>query len=354
MIRRRWDAALGVAYLVSGSVGRPGRSQSPGVTVELLRASDGMHVWGGQYESRDHRAPVDSGSRRARGGDDHHGRAPAGRADGAGEPAAARSRSLRSLLRANYQLAQRTPRACATPLTSTRARCGSTRASRPRSPGRHRLRAVPRLGVGISRPVAGGRAGSRVRCGGPRPATGFSLRRRVDGKRLPPQLPESAYLRGRARGAASRHRARSAERGGTSPVRDGAALAGPRLRRRCHVPPGASPSSRSGRSRCSISGVSPRGRPATRRPVAGRTALWRSILAADYAYVLRAVSQFRLGNPAEARADAETAARLRAGFRVPGEAVLRSGAAWPPTRWRANPHRALWSARSAPRSPNHH
>jgi len=36
--------ALGVAYLVSGSVGRPGRGQSPAVTVELLRASDGMHV----------------------------------------------------------------------------------------------------------------------------------------------------------------------------------------------------------------------------------------------------------------------------------------------------------------------
>src|SRR5438309_315486 len=45
--------ALGVAYLVSGSVGRSGRGQSPAVTVELLRASDGMHVWGGQYEGRD-------------------------------------------------------------------------------------------------------------------------------------------------------------------------------------------------------------------------------------------------------------------------------------------------------------
>src|SRR5204862_3264639 len=45
--------ALDVAYLVSGSVGRPGRGQSPAVTVELLRASDGVHVWGGQYESRD-------------------------------------------------------------------------------------------------------------------------------------------------------------------------------------------------------------------------------------------------------------------------------------------------------------
>src|SRR6267378_8226523 len=45
--------ALGVAYLVSGSVGRPGRGQSPAVTVELLRTSDGMHVWGGQYQGRD-------------------------------------------------------------------------------------------------------------------------------------------------------------------------------------------------------------------------------------------------------------------------------------------------------------
>src|SRR5436189_60217 len=45
--------ALDVAYLVSGSVGRPGRGQTPAVTVELLRASDGMHVWGGQYDSRD-------------------------------------------------------------------------------------------------------------------------------------------------------------------------------------------------------------------------------------------------------------------------------------------------------------
>src|SRR5207253_9108881 len=43
---------------------------------------------------------------------------------------------------------------------------------------------------------------------------------------------------------------------------------------------------------------------------------------ADYAYVLRALAEFRLGKPAEARADAETAARLRSGFRVPGEAVL--------------------------------
>jgi len=44
--------------------------------------------------------------------------------------------------------------------------------------------------------------------------------------------------------------------------------------------------------------------------------------AADYAYVLRALAQLRLANLAEARADAATAVRLRAGFRHPGETVL--------------------------------
>src|SRR2546430_9205058 len=52
------------------------------------------------------------------------------------------------------------------------------------------------------------------------------------------------------------------------------------------------------------------------------TTLFRSDPGADYAYVLRALAEFRLGKPAAARADAETAARLRSGFRVPGEAVL--------------------------------
>src|SRR2546430_9170976 len=52
------------------------------------------------------------------------------------------------------------------------------------------------------------------------------------------------------------------------------------------------------------------------------TTLFRSDPGADYAYVLRALAEFRLGKPAAARADAETAARLRSGFRVPGEAGL--------------------------------
>src|SRR2546422_1074828 len=68
-------------------------------------------------------------------------------------------------------------------------------------------------------------------------------------------------------------------------------------------------------------------RTAARQPKGGAARRWAdSALAidpgADYAYVLRALAEFRLGQRAEARADAETAARLRSGFRVPAEAVL--------------------------------
>jgi serine/threonine-protein kinase len=44
--------------------------------------------------------------------------------------------------------------------------------------------------------------------------------------------------------------------------------------------------------------------------------------AADYAYVLRAVMRLGAGDLVEARADAETAVRLHAGYQRPGEAVL--------------------------------
>src|SRR5438876_913279 len=103
--------ALDVAYLVSGSVARPGRGQSPGVTVELLRASDGMHVWGGQYESRDTALQTIPQA---------VARAVATAITGALRPVertALASRPPRDpgaydrFLRANYELAQRTPRA---------------------------------------------------------------------------------------------------------------------------------------------------------------------------------------------------------------------------------------------------
>src|SRR3989454_518800 len=102
---------LDVAYLVSGSVGRPGRGQSPAVTVELLRASDGMHVWGGQYESRDTALQTIPQA---------VARAVATAITGALRPVertALASRPPRDpgaydrFLRANYELAQRTPRA---------------------------------------------------------------------------------------------------------------------------------------------------------------------------------------------------------------------------------------------------
>src|SRR5204862_3995213 len=103
--------ALGVAYLVSGSVGRPGRGQSPAVTVELLRASDGIHVWGGQYESRDTALQAIP---------EAVARAVATVITGALRPverSALASRPPRDpgaydrFLRANYELAKRTPRA---------------------------------------------------------------------------------------------------------------------------------------------------------------------------------------------------------------------------------------------------
>src|SRR6266516_744773 len=103
--------ALGVAYLVSGSVGRPGRGQTPAVTVELLRASDGMHVWGGQYEGRDTTLQTIPQT---------VARAVATIITGALRPierTALASRPPRDpgaydrFLRANYELAQRTPRA---------------------------------------------------------------------------------------------------------------------------------------------------------------------------------------------------------------------------------------------------
>src|SRR5256885_9990974 len=86
------------------------RGQSPAVTVELLRASDGMHVWGGQYESRDTALQTIPQA---------VARAVATAITGALRPVertALASRPPRDpgaydrFLRANYELAQRTPR----------------------------------------------------------------------------------------------------------------------------------------------------------------------------------------------------------------------------------------------------
>jgi len=314
--------ALGVAYLVSGSVGRPGRGQSPGVTVELLRASDGMHVWGGQYESRD--AALQSIPEAV-------ARAVATTITGALRPVertALASHPPRDpgaydhFLRANYQLAQRTPRAVRRAIDQ--------------------YESAVRLDPGFTPALA-------------RVAVGYGLF--LDwGWEYPGLSPEAVLARGfDAADRALRQDSASADawmaRGFLLSFRNPRTFAGVReallralgLDRRnaeAHHQYGMAllwlgrDSAAADMYRRALALEPERpitlfnlGRVAARQTQYAEARRWAdSALAidpgADYAYVLRAVAQFRLGNPAEARADAETAARLRAGFRVPGEAVL--------------------------------
>jgi formylglycine-generating enzyme required for sulfatase activity/TolB-like protein len=314
--------ALGVAYLVSGSVGRPGRGRSPAVTVELLRASDGMHVWGGQYESRDTAlqtipqtvaravATVIAGALRP------------------GERTALASRPARDpaaydrVLRANYQLAQRTPRAVRRAIDQ--------------------YESAVRVDPGFTPALA-------------RVAVGYGLF--LDwGWEYPGLSPEAVLGRGfDAADRALRQDSASADawmaRGFLLSFRNPRTFAGVReallralgLDQRnaeAHHQYGMAllwlgrDSAAADMYRRALALEPERpitlfnlGRVAARQTRYAEARRWAdSALAidpgADYAYVLRALAEFRLGDRAEARADAETAARLRAGFRVPGEAVL--------------------------------
>ena len=314
--------ALGVAYLVSGSVGRPGRGQSPAVTVELLRASDGMHVWGGQYESRDTALQTIPQA---------VARAVATAVTGALRPferTALASRPPRDpgaydrFLRANYELAQRTPRAVHRAIDQ--------------------YESVVRLDPGFTPALA-------------RVAVGYGLF--LDwGWAYPGLSPEAVLSRGfDAADRALQQDSASADawmaRGFLLSFRNPRTFAGVRealLRALALDPRNAEAHHQYGMAllwlgRDSAAADMYRralqleperaitlfnlGRVAARRVRYAEARRWAdSALAidpgADYAYVLRAVAEFRLGKPAEARADAETAARLRSGFRVPGEAVL--------------------------------
>src|SRR2546427_615674 len=314
--------ALDVAYLVSGSVARPGRGQSPGVTVELLRASDGMHVWGGQYESRDTALQTIPQA---------VARAVATAITGALRPVertALASRPPRDpgaydrFLRANYELAQRTPRA-------VRRAIDQYESALRLDPGFTPALARVAVGYGLfldwgweysglsSEAVlsrgfdAADRAlqqdsasadawmarGFLLSFRHPRTFAGVheALLRAIA---LDPRNAEAQHQYGMALLWLGRDSARA------EPSRTGAALEPERPI-----------------TLFNLGRVAAR---QTRYPEARRWA--DSALAidpgADYAYVLRALAEFRLGNRAEARADAETAARLRAGFRVPGEAIL--------------------------------
>jgi len=314
--------ALGVAYLVSGSVGRPGRGQSPAVTVELVRAADGMHVWGGQYESRE-TAPQTIPQAVAR--------AVATAITGALRPderTALASRPPRDpaaydrFLRANYELAQRTPRAVRRAIDQYEGAVG--------------------LDPGLTPALA-------------RVAVGYGLF--LDwGWDYPGLSPEGVLSRGfEAADRALQQDSASADawmaRGFLLSFRNPRTFAGVRealLRALALDPRNAEAHHQYGMAllwlgRDSAAADMYRralqleperpitlfnlGRVAARQTRYAEARRWAdSALAidpgADYAYVLRALAAFRLGQRAEARADAETAARLRSGFRVPAEAVL--------------------------------
>ena len=314
--------ALDVAYLVSGSVGRPGRGQSPTVTVELLRASDGMHVWGGQYESRDTALQTIPQA---------VARAVATAITGALRPVertALASRPPRDpgaydrFLRANYELAQRTPRAVRRAIDQ--------------------YESAVRLDPGLTPALA-------------RVAVAYGLF--LDwGWEYPGLSSEAVLSRGfDAADHALQQDSASADawmaRGFLLSFRNPRTFAGVRealLRAIALDPRNAEAHHQYGMALLWLGRDSAAadmygralqleperpitlfnlGRVAARQMHYAEARRWAdSTLAidpgADYAYVLRALAEFRLGKPAEARADAETAARLRSGFRVPGEAVL--------------------------------
>jgi len=314
--------ALGVAYLVSGSVGRSGRGQSPAVTVELLRASDGMHVWGGQYEGRDTALQAIP---------EAVARAVTTAITGALRPVERTMLASRPprdpgaydrFLRANYELAQRTPRAVRRAIDQ--------------------YESAVRLDPGFTPALA-------------RVAIGYGLF--LDwGWEYPGLSPEAVLAHGfDAADRALRQDSASADawmaRGFLLSFRNPRTFAGVReaLLRALGLDPRNAEAHHQygmallwlGRDSAAADmyrralALEPErpitlfnlGRVAARQTRYAEARRWAdSALAidpgADYAYVLRALAEFRLGSPAEARADAETAARLRAGFRVPAEAVL--------------------------------
>jgi len=313
---------LDVAYLVSGSVGRPPGGQSPAVTVELLRASDGMHVWGGQYESRDTALQTIPQA---------VARAVATAITGALRPVERTALARRPprdpgaydrFLRANYELAQRTPRAVRRAIDQ--------------------YESALRLDPGFTPALA-------------RVAVGYGLF--LDwGWEYPSLSPEAVLSHGfDAADRALRQDSASADawmaRGFLLSFRNPRTFAGVReaLQRALALDPRNAEAHHQygmallwlGRDSAAADMYRRALRLEPERPITlfnlGRVAArqtryaearrWAdSALAidpgADYAYVLRALAEFRLAKPAEARADAETAARLRSGFRVPGEAVL--------------------------------
>ena len=314
--------ALGVAYLVSGSVARPGRGQSAGVTVELLRASDGMHVWGGRYEGRDTALQsIPEAVARAVATTITGALRPVERTALANSPPRDPA-AYDHFLRANYQLAQRTPRA-------VRRAIDQCESAVRLDPGFTPALARMAIGYGLFldwgweypglSPDAvlahGFDAADRALRQDSTSADAWMARGFLLSFRNPRTFEGVREAMQRALALDSRN-AEAHHQFGMALLwlgRDSAAA--DMYRRALQLEP---------ERPITLFNL---GRVAARRTRYGEARRWADSAltidpGADYAYVLRAVAQFRLGNPAEARADAETAARLRAGFRVPGEAVL--------------------------------
>lgn len=312
--------ALGVAYLVSGGVRRSGRGLHVG--SELLRAEDGVHLWGAQYE------PGDSGLQDI---EEDVARAVAmtitGKLAPAEQVALARRRTrdpeaYDRFLRGNYNLAKRTPREVS--------------------------RAIAEYSAAAQLDPSFAPAFARV-------ALGYALF--LDwGWEYPGLAPDSVLARGFAAADRSLEQdSGSADawmaRGFLLSFQNPRTFAGvPRAFARAVALDPRNPEAHhqfgmallwlgQDSAAAEMYGRALRLEPERaitlfnlarvrmrqrRYPEAKR---WLDSAlavdpAADYAYVLRALAQLRLANLAEARADAGTAVRLRAGFRHPGETVL--------------------------------
>jgi serine/threonine-protein kinase len=312
--------ALGVAYLVSGGVRHSGRGLHVG--SELLRAADGVHLWGAQYERGDSGLQaIEEDVARAVATTITGTLAPAERVALA-RPRTHDPEAYDRFLRGNYDLAKRTPREVSRAIAEYAAAAQLDPSFAP---------ALARVALGyalfldwgwpypglppdsvLARGFAAASRGLELDAGSadawmargfllsfqnPRSFAGVpqAFERAVA---LDPRNPEAHHQFGMALLWLGQDSAAAEMYGHALRLEPERAitlfnLARVRMRQR-HYPEAK-------RWLDSALAVDP---------------------AADYAYVLRAVAQLRLANLAEARADAGTAVRLRAGFRHPGETVL--------------------------------
>jgi len=312
--------ALAVAYLVSGSVRRTGAGLH--VTAELLRARNGVHLWGAQYERGDTGLQAIEAEIT---------RAVATRIRGELAPTDRTALARRStadpgaydhFLHGNYYLAERTPRAVGRAIGEFEAAARLDPAFAP---------ALARIALGYAlfldwgwnysglspdQVLARGfDAAARALERDSASADAWMARGFLLGFRNPRSFAgvEEAFLHAIALDATN---AEAYHQYGMTLLwlgRDSAAVE--MYQRALTLEPERA---------ITLFNVA---RVALRRAAYGDARRWLDSAlaidpAADYAYVLRALAHLRLGEVGEGRADGETAVRLHAGYRLPGAAVL--------------------------------